>query len=418
VVAWIVAQQHRHLVCQWSFDTVNHHFPAPMRHHLPLFSLYHSYGPFSTLNQLFIKYLHLSLTMDVAGLVLGVVSVWSTCVEVFELVDSGKKYGLDYELLRVKLEVERIRLLAWGEAVGLSEVENGRPSPDARFNQENVRNTVLRVLGCIQHMFEHTEKLQENYGLRPTTPSPMDQQVNEERPSQSQLILGSIFKRAYENLRRSAKDRQRATPIKHKTLWVVHDKKKFQKMVTEIKGFNDNLTSLFPNAKSKTVQFITSQIEQTEEVQPLQLLQEATEEEHEDISERASVRLEALGATTTARSRISDGARTITRETHSAVEQRDDVSRAVDENGLGEELDELSKQMEELELFIRKKSLGALTLSLIGPFDYSSKVTTIVDWEREQHEDDRWPHWKDELKGFVNVQHASFGQFSQKFRIF
>jgi hypothetical protein len=104
---------------------------------------------------------------DIAGLVFGVVSAWQACVQVFEIIDSGKKYGMDYEVLRVKLEVERIRLLVWGEAVGLSEVEKGKPSPDARLNREDVRTVVLRLLGCIQHVFEHSERLQDRYGLRP-----------------------------------------------------------------------------------------------------------------------------------------------------------------------------------------------------------------------------------------------------------
>ena len=53
---------------------------------------------------------------------------------------------MDYKVLRVNLEVERIRLLVWGEAVGLSKVEQGKPSPDARLNREDVR-TVILLLG-------------------------------------------------------------------------------------------------------------------------------------------------------------------------------------------------------------------------------------------------------------------------------
>ena len=84
--------------------------------------------------------------MDIVGFVIGVVTAWETAVHVFEIIDSGKKYGMDYEVLRVKLEVERIRLMIWGEAVGLSEVERGRPSPDPRLNREQVRSVVLRLL--------------------------------------------------------------------------------------------------------------------------------------------------------------------------------------------------------------------------------------------------------------------------------
>jgi Prion-inhibition and propagation len=48
---------------------------------------------------------------EVASLVVGVVAAWKSCVQVFDIVDSGRRYGMDYEILRIKLEVERIRLL-------------------------------------------------------------------------------------------------------------------------------------------------------------------------------------------------------------------------------------------------------------------------------------------------------------------
>ena len=101
---------------------------------------------------------------DVAGLVLGVAALWQTCVQIFDVVESGRRYGIDYELLRVKLEVERIRLFNWGEAIGLSDNVNrsdigtAGPSrvfaasrPDVRLRKEDVNSTVTRLLGCIQH---------------------------------------------------------------------------------------------------------------------------------------------------------------------------------------------------------------------------------------------------------------------------
>jgi hypothetical protein len=68
---------------------------------------------------------------------------------------------------------------------------------------------LLRLLGCIQHVLEHSERLQDRYGLHLVQSTTLDAQ---ESPSQLQLILGPIFKRAYESLRRSAKDRQRFLP--------------------------------------------------------------------------------------------------------------------------------------------------------------------------------------------------------------
>jgi hypothetical protein len=349
---------------------------------------------------------------DVAGLVISVVGAWKVCVQVFDIVDSGKKYGMDYELLRVKLEVERIRLLAWGDAVGLNEVEHGRPSQDNRLNREDVRGTVLRILGCIHHVFEHSERLQETYGLRPTMPTILEEPDNDGPPTQSQLILGTIFKRAYDSLRRSAKDRQRTTPLKKKTIWAVHDKKKFQAMVSEIKGFNDNLESLFPDVKSKTAILIRNDIDQSEEVQTLQLLQEATADEHEDISETASVRLEALGATATARSVLSEDARTITEETNAAPQpEGDDEDADAPSDDPETEIDELSREMKAVELYVEKKSEGALTLSLIGPQSYSARVASHVYWDGRRGNDDTRSYWDDREKGFVKTSYASFGRF-------
>ena len=334
--------------------------------------------------------------MDVTGLIITVVTAWETCVQVFEIIDSGKKYGMDYEILRVKLEVERIRLLAWGEAVGLSGVEQGKPSPDARLNREDVRVVVLRLLGCIQHVFEHSDQLQDIYGLRPVHPTIVDPQ---EPPSQSQLILGPIFKRAYESLRRSAKYRQRTTPLIRKTIWAVHDKKKFQTLIAEIKDFNDGLEALFPDLSSQTAYLIRTDIDQSVEIRDLQILQEATADDHEEISETASMRLQTLGTIDT----ISQPtALTMTGEDDD--EERDATGS---DNVLTKE-----SEIATLDKYVRKKNEGALTLSLIKPQRLSAKVTAHVNWDGEQRD----ACWDDREIGFVKLWHPSFGNgFSCKY---
>ena len=341
---------------------------------------------------------------DVAGLVIGVMAMWNTCVEVFDIVDSGKKYGMDYEILRVKLEVERIRLLTWGDAVGLCEVREGRPSPNARFNRNDIHGTVMRLLGCIQHVFENTERLHESYGLCPVIPSIPDRADDEGSPAQSQLILGAIFKRAYETLRKSAKERQRGTPLKTRTMWAIHDKRKFQNMISEIKGFNDNLVSLFPDIKRYTSENIRNEIDQSDDIIALQSLHEATTDDHEDISDTVSTRLEAIGATAAARSRISEG-RHITGE----IEDTSESSGVVAESDAPEELPELAKQMKAVDLYVSKKSEGALTLRLIGPFGHSARVSAHTYWDGRRS-DDTWSSWDYREKGFVKSSHSSHGQ--------
>ena len=330
--------------------------------------------------------------MGDTGLIIGsVITAWETCVEVFEIIDSGKKYGMDYEALRAKLEVERIRLLVWGEAVGLSEVGQGRPSPDAsaRLYREDICTAVLRLLGCIQHVFEHSEHLQDRYGLRPVQPTIVDAQ---ELPTQSQLISGSVFKRAYQSLRRSAKDRQRTTPSTRKTIWAVHDKKKFQMLIAEIKDFNDSLEALFPDLWPQIEHLVHTDIGQSVDIKNLQILHEATADDHEEIPRPASMGLETLGTTGT----ISQpSALTMTGE------DGDD-----EEGDVTESDNMLSKEKAAVDKYVHKKYEGALTLSIIGPDSSFARVTSYAHCNGEQPDTFR----DGREMGFIKLSHPSFGK--------
>ena len=365
---------------------------------------------------------------EAAGLALGVVATWKTCVEVFDVVDGGRKYGMDYEVLRVKLEVERIRLLMWGNVVGLGEMGGSvPPKPDSWVHRQELRGTVVRVLGCIHQVFENTDRLEDRYGLRPATPLPetWDGGGGPSTTTQSQLILGTVFKRAYEVLRKSAAMRQRETPLRRKTLWAVHDRNKFQSMVTEIKGFNDNLESLFPELRAQTAHQMRNDIEDSDDIRALQSLQEAAQAEHEQISDCASIRLEALGATTTARSRVSDAHTVAGDETAAAPgldnmaglaealdeEPGDDDSEATAEYARAEGIpQELAREMRAVETFTSDKNKGCLTLSVLGPHSYTTKVTAHTYWDGVT-EDRHFPYLNDRLKGFVKTSNASFGMY-------
>ena len=71
--------------------------------------------------------------MEVAGLtfgILGVANVCSTCLTAFNLIGTAKDANIDYELLSIKLDIEKTRLLQWAEGVGLLSQEEGGQSPN------------------------------------------------------------------------------------------------------------------------------------------------------------------------------------------------------------------------------------------------------------------------------------------------
>ncbi|EUC27059.1 hypothetical protein COCCADRAFT_42093 [Bipolaris zeicola 26-R-13] len=303
---------------------------------------------------------------EAAGLALGVVALWKTCVEVFEVVDSGRSYGIDYELLRVKLEVERIRLVTWGDTIGLDR-ENSTTQPDTRLQQSHVNETVMRLLGCIQHIFDNSERLQSKYGLRPSEGQTQNASID---VGVGPGILGAVFRRPYENLRRAARDRQKDTKLMKKALWAIHDRCKFQTMIMEIKGFNDNLESLFPGSRLQVAEALRIDVENSAAVEELQLLQEATSEDHEVLSDVASARLEALGASTVRSELLTE------RST----------------------------------LYCSAKQKGALSISIHDPQSYSSKVSAYVYYEGQG--EDRW--WSRNEDGYVEPIHACFELYKRK----
>ncbi|UKZ46819.1 hypothetical protein TrVGV298_001029 [Trichoderma virens] len=390
---------------------------------------------------------------DIAGLVFGVAALWQSCVQAYEIIDSTRHHGMEFELLNVKFEVERVRLLCWGDALGLAGVQtwawNPGTSPnsgdqsninttrlDVRLRQEDVRSTVLRLLGCIQHVFENTDRLQDYYGLQEAAPLGLTSQgqsqtqshgqEQEPLPPQTQRILIGVFKRPYENLRRMAGHRQRSTALNRRVVWAVRDRRKFDMLISELRGFNDSLESLFPDAQIRAAAAMRAEIEGAVEIRGLRLLQEATAEEHQDLSECASLRLELLSVSriqddvtsqaTTENTWAKDGWEDADEEIPRGNQQAEAEGRTTPTEATQEEpeLDEMTKRLRELDLYNAKKSFGAVTLSLIGPHGGLAHVSGHVYWIGDKTDRTFPSPWQDRDKGFVSTTHAAFEIYKRK----
>ncbi|KAL9636014.1 MAG: hypothetical protein Q9164_003097 [Protoblastenia rupestris] len=177
-------------------------------------------------------------------------------------------------------------------------------------------------------------------------------------------------------------------------------------MVMEIKDFNDNLSSLFPDLKAKTSETLRGDIDESVEVRSLMLLQQASADGHEDISETASCRLGALGATAAAQSIISDGARTATEKEDPSFNlgMEDASGPEADDSKTDPEMDRLTKQVQAMEVFMEKKNEGALAIIIHGPHSYSARVTLSIWWDGQT---ERSPYFDDMDNNFFKLPHAS-----------
>jgi hypothetical protein len=323
---------------------------------------------------------------------------------------------MEYEIMLVKLEVERVRLEKWGDTISLGDLEQdntpGTPPtiqalpPDSPLRQRNVIEVVKRVLGCIQHVFKNTQELESIYGLRPTAPI----SAATDRPP---FLLAAIFAKPYANLRGSGRYRQASTPIGRRTRWAVHDARRFQALVAEIRGYNDSLDVLFPGSGGRVAEDMRLDVERSVDVAELQLLQGAVAG---DLSESASARLEVLGAP--AHSMRSELLTSVPDDATIGPEEPPDNASEGSNNDTGgsttaqqtdDPLSEMERRIERIERFREKKEIGALTLSVSGAWQYSTRVTAHCYWSGEPTSRSVWTR---EEHGYVRSSHAAYGTSS------
>jgi hypothetical protein len=184
--------------------------------------------------------------MEPAGLTIGVVglaSLFSTCMECFDYIQLGRTFGKDYGKCLLRLDAAKLRFSRWGEATGIASTSqvNDRlavSEPDFRLAES--------LLQQIQDSFEDTEKISRRYQKHAVLNSPTSDAlvVYDEKIDLSPQDL-----QIHSQLRAIASRRQKTTGLVQKTRWALYEKKKLDAMISDITEFIDKLVDLFPDAK-------------------------------------------------------------------------------------------------------------------------------------------------------------------------
>lgn len=89
------------------------------------------------------------MAAEAIGLAFGAISLASlfqTCVACYEYIDRGRNYSKDLARLMTKLEIEKIRLVLWGEAVDICGESDQRHGV---FERPQICETIHNLLNCI-----------------------------------------------------------------------------------------------------------------------------------------------------------------------------------------------------------------------------------------------------------------------------
>lgn len=224
-----------------------------------------------------------SLTIGVVALA----SLFSTCIECFDYFKAGQALEEDFELLLVKLDVEKTRLLIWGNAVGVLKPEGeGRV---AELDNSQKAELIERCLGSIKSLLSDTDKFRNLYGLRSSTGS--------DKNARSHSILSvnsmSVFKTSYRRFCARFAGSQSRSSLVMRTRWAIHDKNKFEGLLHHLKDLIDGLNEVVLVKRETQDQIMHDDIVSILDISKLRLIQSACEGTYTALSRVASTVIEA-----------------------------------------------------------------------------------------------------------------------------
>ena len=339
---------------------------------------------------------------EVVGLISGgitIVSLFHTTIQVFDIVNTSKAYSSEIHILCSRLQIERARLVDWGELVGLTEIHEVGPqsAPDNRIYHPRYRHAIAHHLKRLLELFKNVDSLLEKHGVRldqddSDSSSEIDASTVRAGPSNKQVAKGpvqQVFLHQLETLRKSIKNHQTSVPWFKKAKWAVYQGDRFKGVVDEIRDLVDGLHKILPDVSARTKERLIQEIEISEDISSLDRVQAATIDFHNELAEAASARSEILSVSMSTQ--------------HTTIERSTIASdhTTTDRRGRRNRTQEVSSLLS-LDAIFSHYSKGGLT------FQSQKKDCRLLSCDVQWIGVDDRP--TDDDCGFLPLQHSAFGE--------
>ena len=174
---------------------------------------------------------------EAAGLAIGAItfsSLFSTCVQCFDLVIGAKNFSKKYDFLDTQLKSVHLRFLIWGRAAGLATVPNAPvQGRNLTLDQPYVRPVVEAQLLCIKLLLDAAAKVRRRYVMG----------------EEDSAVVGA-FKRLevtshlYATFKHRIRKNQRQISWWSASRWTLHDHGKLNETVQDLRTAVDELEKL------------------------------------------------------------------------------------------------------------------------------------------------------------------------------
>ncbi|RYP25232.1 hypothetical protein DL765_000113 [Monosporascus sp. GIB2] len=169
---------------------------------------------------------------EVAGLVLGALGIaglFKSCIDNFNVAVQAKSFSKDFEVLCAELSLHRIRLVFWGQSLGLHR------APDEPFHpaleHEEIRAAVQHALNALFLLLTEADELARRYAIK----DERDDQILQ--TSKGMTIFRDSFDKFKDRISRHQKQKSTWRVIK----WSVHDLNQFEGSVAKVRTLLDAL---------------------------------------------------------------------------------------------------------------------------------------------------------------------------------
>lgn len=209
----------------------------------------------------------ISLTIGAVALA----SLFSLCVQCFDLIDVASNLGIDYEILLVKLSIEKRRLMIWGEAVGILRPDEDR---DLLLDDPDTRVLVKRILENVQKLFHDADALRSKYGLEKASENAARQTATVE----GSIICTSLFETSsFVQFQKRVAGYHQKAGLMSKTRWAIRDNGKFTSLITNLKDLLDGLDQITTSARTSILKgsLVRQETESISDLRTLKIIEES-----------------------------------------------------------------------------------------------------------------------------------------------
>ncbi|KAJ8132125.1 hypothetical protein O1611_g1496 [Lasiodiplodia mahajangana] len=173
--------------------------------------------------------------MEAIGLgvgVVGLVGLFSTCIDMVERWDSYKDFSLESGAIRARFFADRVRFRQWGQSVGMS-AGAGEGKPDDHYHSALDDPTVRSAVDLILHSIENLNDATKSWGSN---------LAHSSDPADLQLEGNALFSHAHAQFAKL-----QITPSRRsKVRWALRDKARTLNVVASFEALVQKLYDLIP----------------------------------------------------------------------------------------------------------------------------------------------------------------------------